>query len=124
MVSDNIYNLLAATATLTAIIPAENIGWVNVEELTAYPKLEYRCIDAPTMLEATDEWQRWRFHIVHYSKTQCAAVALILTGLLNNSHGLIDGTYFDYISKILESPLELRDDNQYEQYIDFRIMYH
>ena len=124
MVEENIYNLLIATSTLTAKVPAEQIGWVDVPDSTAYPKIEFRCIDKPTMLEATDEWQRWRFHIIHYSKTECAAIAVILTGLLNNAHGLIDGTYFDYIAKILESPLELRDDNQYEIYLDFRIMYH
>ena len=124
MVEQNIYNLLIASTTLTAKVPALNIGWVDVLEDIAIPKIQFKVIDRPILYDSPDMWERWRFYIVHPSKLECVNVSVILTGLLHTAYGLIDGTYFDYIAKILESPLELRDDNQYEIYLDFRVLYH
>lgn len=124
MIEENIYNYLISFSSLTSRVNPDSIGWIDVPEEYSYPKIKFVVISKPTMYQSDDQWQRWRFYIIAVDKFECQALADILTDILNRLYGLVDGTYIDYVAKIDESPIELRDDSLYEMSIDFRVLYH
>lgn len=132
MREENIYNYLMAETEFSALLDSDSIGWVSTDKNSSYPRVTYNIISRPKIVDASDEWQRWRFYLTNTiidstgkdGKFVIREIADVLTDLLNGVHGTIDGVHFDFIQKIDESEINLRDDEVYEMYIDFRILYH
>ena len=120
MVEEKIYNYLRANLDL----PARQIGWGDEPTGTAYPRVTFKKMSDPPLYQSTDTWQRWRFYVAHEDKFECKAIVELIVLALHGFYGLIEDFYFDFISKIDEGPIELREDNIYEIYVDFRVKYH
>lgn len=123
MTAENIYNYLKDVDAIHAIV-SDRIYWIDGDQGTTYPQISFKKISSPQKYETPDQWQRWRFYILCEDKFECNTLADLLTTHLNGIYGLLDVQYFDYISKIDEGIIKLRDDEIYEMYIDFRIVYH
>lgn len=119
---DDIYNYLMADTDFTSLV--DSLGWVSVEETSAYPRVTFNVIDAPRIYQASDEWQRWRFYIVASNKFDIESISSVLTDLLNGLYGTVGSSTVDFIQKLTESEVQMREDLIYESYIDFRILYH
>jgi hypothetical protein len=124
MIQDNIYTFLSGTAALTALVPADQIGWSDVLNTEAYPKITYTCVSNPQAYPEADQWQRWRFYVVAIDKFEARAIADVLDTTLNRAYGDVGGVTVEFMAKIDESPVELRDDGNYELSLDYRIIYH
>ena len=131
-VPESIYFYLISESTFTDLVDNDSLGYISVEQNSNYPKVTYNIIDRPRIVDASDEWQRWRFYITctkdlngEDGKFKVRAVADVLTSLLNSLYGVLDSnTKLDFVQKLTESEVFLRDDNIYESYVDFRILYH
>ena len=127
MVEERIYNYLIdadSNVDITSVVPASQIGWVDLPELTPYPQIVFKCISKPPMYQSTDQWQRWRFYILSEDKFKCQEIADLLESKLHRAYGVIDGQVFDFITKLDDSPIQRREDSIYEMYVDYRILYH
>jgi hypothetical protein len=124
LVKDDLYAYMITFPALLEKVPAASIGWIDVPVEVTGPKIQFKCVSDPILYQSDDRWQRWRFYIIHADKEECAATAIILKGILHRCYGLFSSTYIDYIALIDEFPIELRDDQNYEIYQDYRILYH
>jgi hypothetical protein len=130
LIQRNIYNFLISAedsnekSTLIDYVDPASIGYVDVNVNAEYPRVTYNIISNPELYQTSDKWQRWRFYVSAQDKFLCKEIGDTLTEKLNNCYGLIDGVYFDYIVKLDESPITKSDDQIYEMYIDFRVLYH
>lgn len=124
MVEQYIYNYLISESTFTDLVDTDALGWASVSQDASYPKVVYKIIDRPRIVDASDEWQRWRFYITSDNKFEIRDIADVLTSLLNGAYGALDSGNFDFIQKLNESEITLRDDKIFQMYVDFRILYH
>lgn len=132
----SIYDYLVSESDFTDLVDSGSLGFSFVDQSVDYPKVVFKKISNPRIVDATDEWQRWRFYITctknivinsqnRDGKFMLINIADVLTNLLNQLYGDLDSnTKLDFVKKLDESEIELRDDNVYEMYIDFRILYH
>lgn len=125
MVKDDLYNYMITFATLLAKVPAESIGWIDVP-IGVYPKIQFKCISRPLASDNKDEWQGWRFYIIHPDPEECQLTADIVRGIFDNCYGtlVVGSRYYDFITMTAEFPIALRDDENFEIYQDYRILYH
>jgi len=124
MREENIHNYLASFADLTQQVDSENIAWVDVPQERTYPRIKYVVLSKPVFHQTDDQWQRWRFYIVGNDKYDVDLIARILKQKLNRVYGDVGGAEFDLIVMLDESEMILRDDNIYEVYQDYRVLYH
>lgn len=124
MIEDNIYNYLISLSAITDLVDPDCIGFVDVEESTTYPQIVFNCISDPQLYQTNDKWQRWRFFIFAKDKFVLREIKSELCTALNGLYDLMDTKYIDYITKLDDTLIVLRDDKIYETYVDFRILYH
>jgi hypothetical protein len=121
-IKNNIYAYLITISDLIAIVPAGQIGWVDVDENTDFPRIVFRMISSPPLYQSDDQWQRWRFFCRSDSKVECENIGEILIENLNRLQGDMGGKRMSYVAKIDENEATWQD-NIYEKYVDFRFVY-
>lgn len=123
-IKDDIYTFISSQAAITALVAATNIGWVDCDEETDYPRIVYYMVSDPPLYEANDRWQRWRFFAYSDLKDECLDIVDVLDSTLHQLQNTTMGdTYIDFVSRIDRSEV-VRQELIYEAYIDFRIIYH
>ena len=122
-IEDVLNDYLIAQSEITDIVSPSNIDQIE-SDTNSYPKIIYVKIDSPELYQSTDQWQRWRFFIVSPARAELNNVTDVLTDALNRAFGDFSGMYIDFIQKLNEGQITLRDDQIYESFLDFRILYH
>ena len=120
-VKDDIFSYISTVTGITDIVPVNQIGWIDTDENTPYPKIVYKMISAPPLYQANDEWQRWRFWIFSDSKVEALNIGTELRTALHRLQDTMGSTYYN-VFLIDESEVS-RQEDIYEKYIDFRIIY-
>ncbi len=128
LLDEAIWTYLSGITDLVEKVPAASIQWGDAEQETAVPRVVYRRISAPTMYDATDQWQRWELITVHTDKYECREIANLISEALNRFKGADQGTFggmdVDYIEKIEDPDPALRTDGRYEIIQEFRFIFH
>jgi hypothetical protein len=120
-IKDDIYTFLSAQSAVTALVPVGQMGWIDCDEETSYPRIVYKMISDPPLYQANDRWQRWRFYALSDSKDECRQIGDALYDAL---HGLQDNMGSTYVNVFMIDRTEVtREESIYEQYLDFRIIY-
>jgi hypothetical protein len=122
-VEDVLYSYLITQSGITDIVATGSIDHVDNLESAVYPRITYVKIDSPELYQATDQWQRWRFFVNSRDRAELNTIMDELTSSLNRAFGDFSGMYINFIQKLNEGQIILRDDSIYESYIDFRILY-
>lgn len=102
----------------------QNIYFVEKPEEAEYPCITFKCISSPGLYQTDDKWERWRFYVIAPDQWEVQSITGELITTLDRLYGDMSGKEIDYIAKIDESSIDKRDDNNFEQYVDFRILYH
>lgn len=121
-IKTNIYTYLITITDLTDIVPATQIGWVDVDENTDFPRIVFKMVSSPPLYQSDDQWQRWRFFCYSDSKDECEDIGEILIENLNRLQGTMGGKRMSYVAKLDEIEAT-KQDNVYEKYVDFRFIY-
>lgn len=119
MIQQYIYDFLTAESGMI-----DNIYYVEKPENAEYPCIVFKCISSPGLYQTDDKWERWRFYIIGPDQWEVQSISGVLIESLNRLYGDMSGREIDYIAKLDESSIEKREDNNYEMYVDFRILYH
>ena len=120
-IKDDIYNFLQLQSGITDIVPASQIGWVDCDEQTSYPRIVYKLISDPPIYQCNDRWQRWRFYCVSDSIEECENIGNALYTALHRLQDTMGDTYVN-VYLIDKSTID-KYESIYEQYLDFRIIY-
>jgi len=118
-----IYNYLSSISDSLNNIAIASIGWLDVESNADYPRIIYKKISGSSYDQTHDKWERWRFYVTHADKFECQDIINILNKNLVGLKDKLSGQWIQSISKIDEGTIEIRDDNIYEGYVDYRFNY-
>jgi hypothetical protein len=102
----------------------EQVYFVQKPEEAVYPCIVFKCISSPGLYQTEDKWERWRFYIIGPDEWEVQSISGTLIDSLNRLYGDMAGRDIDFIQKLDESSIEKREDNTFEMYVDFRILYH
>lgn len=120
-VKDDIYTFISSISAITNIVPATQIGWIDCDGVVPYPRIVFKNISDPPLYQCDDRWQRWRFYCLSESKEECRQIGDALYDAL---HGLQDDMGAQYYNVFMLDQTEVeREENIYEKYLDFRIIY-
>lgn len=120
-IKDDIYSFLQTQSGVISLVPASQIGYVDCDETTPYPRIVYKMISDPPLYQSKDRWQRWRFFCFSDDKTECLNIGDSLFTALHRLQDTMGTTYVN-VFMIDRSEVE-RNESIYEMYLDFRIIY-
>jgi len=121
-VKNDIYTFISAQSAITSLVNVDNICWVDGDEDTTYPRIVYKMISDPPLYESGDRWQRWRFYVFSDLKTECLTIGDALYNALHRLQDEMGDTFYNVF--MLDRTEVERQENMYECYLDFRIIYH
>lgn len=122
-IKDTIFLILKSDSDLLNLVPASQMGHIDVDEDTDYPRIVYKRISAPPLYQSNDQWTRWRFYMFSESKVELENISIELTSLLHRLYGTFGSQYIDYVT-IIDDVEITKGETVYEKYTDFRIIYH
>jgi len=121
-IKDDIYTFISSISSITNIVPSTQIGWIDCDETTPYPRIVYQKISDPPLYQANDRWQRWRFYCLSDSKDECRRIGDALYDALHRLQDDMGDTFVNVF--LIDQSEPTREENIYEKYLDFRIIYH
>ena len=121
MIKDDIYTFISGISDITDLVPITQMGWIDCDNNTDYPRIVFEKISDPPLYQANDRWTRWRFYCFSNLKVECQEIGEALRSAL---HGLQDDMGDTYVNVFLIDESEVsRQEDIYEKYLDFRIIY-
>jgi len=120
-VKNDIYSFMQTQSGITDIVPVGQVGWIDCDTDTPYPRIIYKKISSPPLYQSNDEWQRWRFWVFSDDKTEVLAIGDELRTAFHRLQDTMGSTFYN-VFLIDESEVD-RQEEMYQKYIDFRIIY-
>lgn len=123
MIEEQIHTYLSNQSEIISRVDPSSIGWIDTPEQEIYPKITFKALSAPPLYQSTDQFQLFRFWVVGEDKYIVAEILAAIKQVLHGLSGDMEGQYVHFISLIDTYSIDLRDDNLYEGYSDYRIIF-